>query len=144
MAELEARYWVLGWAEDSLWGAGSKRKCHPCSGISVYGIAEVGKAQLEAQSATSATSAIVEVALRFNFLFWNIAVVALRTTVFNICCDLIALRFHFFFQLIAQFFTLNLILFHFDGNIDKCWPSTANYFLLFCQNSKKLCICIVL
>ena len=49
--------------------AGSKRKCHPCSGISVYGIAEVGKAQLEAQSATSATSAIAEVALRFNFLF---------------------------------------------------------------------------
>ena len=30
---------------------------------------EVGKAQLEAQSATSATSAIAEVALRFNFLF---------------------------------------------------------------------------
>ena len=30
-------------------------------------IAEVGKAQLEAQSATSATSAIAEVALRFNF-----------------------------------------------------------------------------
>ena len=32
-------------------------------------LTEVGKAQLEAQSATSATSAIVEVALRFNFLF---------------------------------------------------------------------------
>ena len=31
--------------------------------------AEVGKAQLEAQSATFATSAILEVALRFNFLF---------------------------------------------------------------------------
>ena len=30
---------------------------------------EVGKAQLEAQSATSATSAIAEVALRLNFLF---------------------------------------------------------------------------
>ena len=30
---------------------------------------EVSKAQLEAQSATSATSAIAEVALRFNFLF---------------------------------------------------------------------------
>ena len=30
---------------------------------------EVGKAQLEAQSAISATSAIAEVALRFNFLF---------------------------------------------------------------------------
>ena len=35
----------------------------------MYKIAEVGKAQLEAQSATSATSAIAEVALRFNFLF---------------------------------------------------------------------------
>ena len=32
-------------------------------------IPEVGKAQLEAQNATSATSAIAEVALRFNFLF---------------------------------------------------------------------------
>ena len=32
-------------------------------------LAEVGKAQLEAQSATSATSAIAEVALRFNFIF---------------------------------------------------------------------------
>ena len=31
--------------------------------------AEVGKAQLVAQSATFATSAIPEVALRFNFLF---------------------------------------------------------------------------
>ena len=30
---------------------------------------EVGKAQLKAQSTTSATSAIAEVALRFNFLF---------------------------------------------------------------------------
>ena len=30
---------------------------------------EMGKAKLEAQSATSATSAFAEVALRFNFLF---------------------------------------------------------------------------
>ena len=37
--------------------------------IKVNQIPEVGKAQLEAQSATSATSAIAEVALRFNFLF---------------------------------------------------------------------------
>ena len=32
-------------------------------------VAEVGKAQSEAQNATSATSAITEVALRFNFYF---------------------------------------------------------------------------
>ena len=32
-------------------------------------VSEVGKAQLEAQSATSQTFAFVEVALRFNFLF---------------------------------------------------------------------------
>ena len=31
--------------------------------------AEAGKVQLEAQSATFATSAIADVALRFNFLF---------------------------------------------------------------------------
>ena len=55
--------------------------------------AEAGKVQLEAQSATSATSAIADVALRFNFLFWNNAEVALRTKVFKICCALIALRF---------------------------------------------------
>ena len=78
---------------------------------------EVGKALLEAQSATTATSAIAEVALRFNFLFWIIAEVALRTRVFKIWCALIALRFQNFFRLIAQFYTLNLILFHFDRNI---------------------------
>ena len=55
---------------------------------------EVGKAQLEAQSAISA---IAEVALRFNFLFWNIAEVALQNKAFKICCALIALRFQFFF-----------------------------------------------
>ena len=32
-------------------------------------LAEVGKAHSDAQSATSTTSAIAEVALRFNFLF---------------------------------------------------------------------------
>ena len=62
-------------------------------GNPAYKITEVGKAQLEAQSATSATSAIAEVALRFNFLFWNIAEVALRNKAFKICCALIALRF---------------------------------------------------
>ena len=40
-----------------------------CYHIRVLYSAEVGKAQLEAQSATSTTSAIAEVALRFNFLF---------------------------------------------------------------------------
>ena len=43
----------------------------------------VGKAQSEAQSATSATSAIAEIAL--------------RTKVFKICWALIALRFQFLF-----------------------------------------------
>ena len=76
--------------------------------------------KLEAQSATSA---IAEVALRFNFLFQNIAEVALRTKVFKICCALIALRFQFFcFCLIVQFYILALILFHFDRNIDKYRP----------------------
>ena len=56
-------------------------------------LTEVGKAQLEAQSATSATSTIAEVALRFNVLFLNNAEVVLRTKVFKICCALIALRF---------------------------------------------------
>ena len=68
----------------------------------------MGKAQLEAQSATSATSAIAEVALRNKAL--------------KICCALTALRFQIFFWLKAQFYALNLILFHFDRNIDKCWP----------------------
>ena len=54
----------------------------------------MGKAQLEAQSATFATSAITKVALRFNF--GNIAEAALWTKVFEICCALIALRFQFF------------------------------------------------
>ena len=59
--------------------------------------AEVGKAQLKVQSATSATSAIAEVALSFNFLFLNIAEVALQTKVFKICSALIAIRLQFFF-----------------------------------------------
>ena len=79
----------------------------------------------KAQSATIATSTIAEVALRFIFLFLNIAKVALRTKVFKICCALIALRFQNFFRLIAQFYSLNLISFHFDRNINKCRPSLA-------------------
>ena len=96
------------------------------------------KAQLEAQSATSATFAIAEVVLHFNFLFWNIAEVALRAKIFKICCALIALRFQifffFFFWLKAQFYALNLILFHFDRNIDKCRPSLADYLLFSDKN----------
>ena len=40
------------------------------------------KVQLEAQSATSATSTIAEFALRINFLFWNTAEIVLQTKVF--------------------------------------------------------------
>ena len=93
--------------------------------MSSFEESEVSIAHLEAQSATSATSAIVEVALRFKFLFLNIVEVALRTKVFKICCTLIALRFQIFFRFIAQFYTLNLILFHFDRNVNKCRPSLA-------------------
>ena len=67
-----------------------------------------GQSQLEAQSASYATSAIAELALRFNVLFLSLAEVALRTKVFEICCALIALRFQNSFQLIAQFYTLKL------------------------------------
>ena len=104
----------------------------------------MGKAQLGAQSATSATSAIAEVALRFNFLFLNIAEVTLRTKVFEICCALIALRFQNFFRLIAQFYTLNFIFFHFDRNITKCRPSLAKYLSFLVSNRKKCGISIVL
>ena len=75
---------------------------------------KVGKAQLETQSATS-----------------TIAEVAMRTKVFKICCGLIALHFQNFFQLIAQFYKLNLILFHFDRNIDQCRPFFLATCLLF-------------
>ena len=98
----------------------------------------MGKAQLEAQSATSATFAIAEVALRFNFLFLNNAEVALRTKVIKICCALIALRFQIFFQLKAQFYTLNLILPRLDCNANKCRPCLAND-LLFTVLTRKKC-----
>ena len=45
-------------------------------------------------------------------------------------CGLKSLKFvalSFFFRLIAQFYTLNLILFYFDRNFDKWRPSLANY-----------------
>ena len=47
----------------------------------------------------------------FTFLFLNIAEVALRSKVFQICCALITLRFRNFFRFRAQFYRLNLILF---------------------------------
>ena len=59
----------------------------------------MGKAELVAQSATSATFTFAEVALRFNFFFLNIVEVALRAKVFKICCALVALRFQFFFSI---------------------------------------------
>ena len=102
---------------------------------------EVGKAQLEAQCATSA---IAEVALRFNFLFFNNAEVALRTKVFKICCALIALRFQIFFRLKAQFYTLNIILPHLDRNVDNWRPCLAYDLLFFSLNSKKCGNCFVL
>ena len=98
----------------------------------------MGLAQLEAQSPTSATSAIAKVALRYNFLFRNIAEVALRTKVFKISCHLIALRFHILFRLKAQFYTINLILLHLDRNFDKCGPSLANCLLFFSLKSQKM------
>ena len=105
---------------------------------------EVSKTQLEAQSATSATSAVAEVALRFNFLVLNIAEVALRTKVFKICCALIALRFQNFFRFIAQLYSLNLVSFHLDRNINKCRLSLAIICPLFVSKRKKCGICIVL
>ena len=53
-------------------------------------------------------------------------------------CGLIVLLFESFFWLIPQFYTWNLILFHFNRNIDNCRPSLANYLLFFCLKSQKL------
>ena len=60
------------------------------------------------------------------------------------CLKFVGLRFQFFFffWLIAQFCGLNLILSHFDCNIDKCRPSSANNLLLFCLKSQKCGICM--
>ena len=60
------------------------------------------------QSATSATSAIAEIALCFSFLFLNIAEVALRTKVFKICCTLIAQRFQIFFSVNSAILYIDL------------------------------------
>ena len=97
----------------------------------------MGKAQLEAQSATSATSAIAKVALRFNFLFWKIAEVALQNKALKICCALIALRFQNFFRLKAQFYALNLILLYFHRSINKFRTCLANYLLFFSLKLQK-------
>ena len=97
----------------------------------------MGTTQLEVRSATFATSAIAEVALRFNFLFLNIVEVALHTKIFKICCAFIALRFQKFFWLIAQFYTLNLTLFPFDCNVNKFRPSLAFISSFFVSNRKK-------
>ena len=51
---------------------------------------------------------------------------------------LAALSNFFFSRLLAQFYKLNLILFHFDRNIKKCRPSLANYLLFFCLKLQKL------
>ena len=48
-----------------------------------------------------------------------------------------ALSIFFFFRLIAQFYTFNLILFNFDRYINKFRRSLANYLLFFCLKSQK-------
>ena len=63
------------------------------------------------QSATFATPAIAEVGLRFNFLYQEIAELALRNKAFKICCGLIALRFKFFF-----FFSVNRTILFLEQN----------------------------
>ena len=60
----------------------------------------------------------------------------LRTKVFKFCSALIALHFQNIFRLKAQFYALNLILFHFDCNIDKCQRFLANYLLFFVKVAK--------
>ena len=52
------------------------------------------------------------------------------------------MRFQHFFRLIAQFYTLNLILFYLDHNINECQPSLAIIYSFFVSNCKKCGICI--
>ena len=99
--------------------------------------AEVGKAQLPQPPL------LRKLRCALIFYFETLRKLRCRLKVFKICCALIALLFQNFFRLMAQFFTLNLILFHFDRNIDKSRP-LANYLLFFCQNRKKCGICMVL
>ena len=72
--------------------------------------------------------------LRYALIFYF---ETLWTKVFKNCC-----AFNIFFGR-AQFYTLNLILFHFDRNIDKRRPSLANYLPFLCHNPKKFGIYIV-
>ena len=71
---------------------------------------EVGKAQLEVQPPQLRK---LHCALIFYF-----------ETLRKLCCGLKSLKLivlHFqFFLLIVQFYSMNLILFHFNRNIDKC------------------------
>ena len=62
----------------------------------------------------------------------------MRNKAFKICCALIALRFQNFFRVKVQFYTLNLILLHFDRNIDKCRACLANYLLFFSPKLQKM------
>ena len=66
--------------------------------------------------------------------------VALQTNVFQTCYGFIALRFLFFFLLIAQFFTMNLILFHFNHNTVKCLPLAIILFFRVKSQTSKICI----
>ena len=63
--------------------------------------------------------------------------VALWKKAFKICCTLIALRFQNFLRLKAQFYSLNLILLHFNRNIDKFRACLANYLLFFSLKLQK-------
>ena len=62
----------------------------------------------------------------------------MRIEVFSICRTLIELRFQNCFRLIAQFYTLNLILFPFNRNIDKSRPFLAKCLLFFRLKSQKM------
>ena len=87
----------------------------------------------KAQSATSATSAIAKIALRFTFFLKHCVSCVLRTNAFKICC-----AFKIFFRLTVHLYTLNLILFHFDCNINRRRPSLENYLFFFCLKSQKM------
>ena len=77
----------------------------------------MGKAQLEAQSATSATSVIADVALRFNFFETlrklRCGVKSLKFVALQLRC---ALKF---FSVNSAILYVELILFHFYRNIDE-------------------------
>ena len=52
--------------------------------------------------------------------------------------------FIIFFRLVAQIYKLNLVLFHFDRNIDECRPLLASCLFFFCLKPQKRGTCIVL